>query len=185
MVGAILTQNTNWLNTKRAIENLKQAGILNPHLILKRRRILPRLIRPAGYYQLKSQRLINFVRYLIQQYRGSITRMRQRPLFMLRKELLALPGIGPETADSILLYALNKRIFVIDAYTRRILSRHNLISGDEDYDQLRIRCEENLPKRISIYKELHAQLVMIGKTFCRRNDPHCSDCPIADLRGLS
>ena len=184
MVGAILTQNTSWANVKKAIINLKRAGMLNPDTILRNRKRLPSLIRPSGYYNIKAKRLKTFVRFLVKEY-GSIGKMARQETSRLREELLSIPGIGRETADSILLYALNKKVFVVDAYTRRILYRHRMIKGNESYDDLRNMVERSFNRDIEHYKEFHALLVMAGKEYCRKNDPICSDCPLADLRHLS
>ena len=184
MVGAILPQNTNWNNVERAIHNLREKGLLDPFTLKERRKILPELIRPTGYYKSKSRRLLNLVDYLIENYQGSVLRMRRKGLSKLRQELLLISGIGKETADSILLYALDKPVFVIDAYTRRILKRHGFPSDDE-YDKLRYWFESNLPPRVDLLKEFHALLVMAGKTYCRKDVPDCLSCPLADLRDLS
>jgi len=141
-VGAILTQNTNWQNVAQAIARLKAADLLSvPALWQVSPEALADQIRPAGYYLLKAQRLKNFINYLVDRYDGAMTRLALQPLELLRPELLAINGIGPETADSILLYALAKPIFVVDAYTHRIFSRHGLVAGPYAYDHLQGLCQ--------------------------------------------
>jgi endonuclease-3 related protein len=181
MVGAILTQNAAWPNVERAIANLKRNNVLDPHSL----RALPdsrlhQLLQPSGFFRVKTRRLRNYLDYFVERYDGDVTRMRKAPLPRLRSELLAVNGIGRETADSILLYALNKRIFVIDAYTRRILSRHQLAQPDDDYDDLRKMFEVNLPRSIRIYNEYHALFVRLAKTNCRVK-PQCRGCPLEPL----
>lgn len=181
-VGAILTQATSWRNAARAIGNLKSAGLLSPEALgkLRAEEIAP-LIRPAGFFNQKAQRLRAFLD-LIAEY-GGLERLFRLPGDELREALLAVPGIGPETADSIALYAAGKPTFVIDAYTRRILSRLGLISGNEPYEELRRLFEGNLPRDVSLYKEYHALLVRHGKEHCRAR-PHCKGCPLRALCDL-
>lgn len=178
MVGAILTQNTNWGNVEKAIGNLKRQGVLDPHAL---RRLAPEslaeLIRPAGYFNVKAQRLRNFLDYFVAHYGGDVDRMRERSLPALREELLAVKGIGRETADSILLYALEKPVFVIDAYTHRVLSRHFLITEDADYDEMQQLMMSSFPGDVPHYNEYHALLVRIGKDFCKPK-PQCERCPL-------
>ena len=181
MVGAILTQNAAWPNVERAIANLKQAGKLDARAILELpARKLQRLIQPSGFFRVKARRLKSFVRYFVEKYDGEITRMRRVPLTKLRPELLAVHGVGCETADSMLLYALNKPVFVIDAYTRRVLSRHNLIAPKAGYDDLRLMFERSLPRRIRLYNEYHALFVRLAKTNCRPK-PLCTGCPLESI----
>jgi endonuclease-3 related protein len=179
MVGAILTQNTNWGNVEKAIANLRRAKVLNARRMSacsgKR---LAALIRPAGYYNLKAERLREFLRFFTGQYRGSIALMRQRPTAQLRQELLAVKGIGPETADSMLLYALGKPVFVIDAYTKRFLFRHRLIEQDAGYPEAQDLFMKNLKNKVQLFNEYHALLVRLGKDFCKKNDPRCGTCPL-------
>ncbi len=178
MIGAILTQNTNWKNVERAIANLKSAGVLDPHAMLSLEpSILAELIRPAGYFRIKTGRLRSFLTYFVECYDGSVPRMAARPLDELRPELLAVKGIGPETADSILLYALKKPVFVIDAYTKRILSRHGLCSEDDGYSELQEFFMDRLCSDIPLYNEYHALIVEVGKKFCRTT-PMCEGCPL-------
>lgn len=181
MVGAILTQNTSWPNVEKAIKNLKGARLLRPHLILKHQKRIPHLIKPAGYYNLKSKRLINFMRYLAEQYQGEPASMKRVPTQALRQELLSVNGIGPETADSILLYGLGKPIFVVDAYTRRIFSRHKMINQDTDYDEIQRFFMNQVKPGKKIYNEFHALIVHLGKTHCHKNEPDCPACPLNSL----
>jgi endonuclease-3 related protein len=178
MVGAILTQNTNWGNVEKAIGNLKLRGVLDPHAMLRLApETLAELIRPAGYFNIKTQRLRNFLSYFVENYGGDVVRMRDRSLSTLREELLAVKGIGPETADSILLYALDKPSFVIDAYTHRVLSRHFLITEDADYNEMQNMMMSSFAEDAVHYNEYHALLVRIGKDFCKPK-PQCENCPL-------
>lgn len=178
IVGAILTQNTAWKNVEKAIANLRLARSLTPRKLdaLPFRR-LARLLRPAGYFRVKARRLKNFLTFFLDEFDGDIRKMRRKNLQRLREKLLGVSGIGPETADSILLYALEKPVFVVDAYTRRILCRHYLCKEDTSYEELQKLFMEHLPKSIPIYNEYHAELVNIGKDFCRKV-PRCETCPL-------
>jgi endonuclease-3 related protein len=177
-VGAILTQNTNWGNVAQAIMALKRQELLTPQALhgLPESE-LARLIRPAGYYNLKARRLKNFLDFLANDYQYSMAHMADADLERLRPALLGVKGIGPETADSILLYALDKPTFVVDAYTFRILSRHGLIPEACSYEELRQLFMEHLPPEVPIYQEYHALLVRLGKAWCRPM-PRCPDCPV-------
>ncbi len=181
IVGAILTQNTNWGNVEKAIANLKVAGVLNPEE-LHRLEIseLAQLIRPAGYYNVKAKRLKNFINWLFDEYDGQITDLDGTGTLQLRSELLTITGIGCETADSILLYALQRLVFVVDAYTARIAARHELIEPGADYEQLRELFQSNLPEDMQLFNEYHALLVRTGKQYCRPS-PKCSGCPLEKL----
>ncbi len=177
-VGAILTQNTNWSNVEKAIKNLKHAGALSAKaLYAVPPAELADCIRPTGYYNVKTARLKNFVDYLMQEYQGSMKRMAKEDPFVMRKKLLSINGIGPETADSIILYALEKPIFVIDAYTKRILSRHTILHHDESYETYQNLFHEKLRKDVPLFNEYHALLVRLAKDFCRPR-PCCSACPL-------
>ena len=181
MVGAILTQNTNWTNVEKAIANLKAADCLSPRKIdnLDTNR-LAQIIRPAGYYNIKAKRLKNYVHFFCRKFNADLALIKETPLHTLRPALLSVSGIGPETADSILLYALDKCVFVVDAYTCRILARHELIEPHIEYEQLRELFENNLPQDIRLYNEFHALLVRAGKEYCRPR-PRCADCPLESL----
>ena len=177
-VGAILTQNTAWTNVERAIENLKGARLLTPRALLEcAPATLEIAIRPSGYFRQKAERLRIFSQYLVEHYGGSMRRMAKQPLDSLRLELLALKGIGPETADDILLYACEKPVFVVDAYTRRILHRHGLAGGREGYEALRAFMETHLPLEVPLFMEYHGLVVYAGKAFCRKT-PCCQGCPL-------
>jgi len=177
--GAILTQNTNWQNVARAIENLKKAKVLDAHEI--DRMALPdlaELIRPAGYFRVKAKRLKNFARWLVKRFDGSMEAMAASSLGTLREELLSINGIGPETADSILLYAASKPTFVVDAYTHRIAVRHGWIESEAGYDELKEHFESQLPDDVRTFNEMHALLVEVGKSFCRPREARCEECPL-------
>jgi endonuclease-3 related protein len=181
-IGAILTQNTNWQNVEKAISNLKNQGSLNAEAIHSTPlQTLARLIRPAGYYNVKARRLKAFVQFLIEEFHGKIEEMASEDIPSLRKKLLQVYGIGPETADSILLYALNKPVFVVDAYTKRILSRHGLINKKASYEEIQSLFHQALEPDPFIYNEYHALIVKLGKTFCRPR-PLCRECPLRIAR---
>lgn len=181
MVGAILTQNTNWSNVKTAIEKIKKANLMHPKKLLAGKRKIPQLIKSSGFYRMKSKCLCAFLKYYVDDYNGSAKKLSAKKTNILRKELLAIRGIGLETADSILLYALGKRIFVVDTYTRRIFSRHKIITHDQPYDVIRETIEQNLPPSTKLYNEFHALLVKTGKEYCRKNDPLCDTCPLGTM----
>lgn len=178
MVGAILTQNTAWRNVEKAIQNLKREKLLSPQVLsaISPSR-LAELIRPAGYFNIKAKRVKNFIQFLMTRYKGNLKKMFRTPLRKLRRELLEVNGIGEETADSILLYAANKPSFVIDAYTRRVFSRHRYLSGKEDYASLQALFTRLLPKSVRLYNDYHAQIVEVGKDFCRKVS-RCDSCPL-------
>lgn len=178
VVGAILTQNTNWANVERAIANL-QTGSLLDWATLRDVPIeqLAETIRPAGYYNIKAKRLKNFVSWLWQEHDGDFDSLRGHPLGEVREELLGINGVGRETADSILLYALDMPTFVVDAYTARIARRHCLIDEDADYEQLKALFEENLPCDVGLFNEYHALIVATGKRHCKPK-ARCPGCPL-------
>jgi len=179
MVGAILTQNTNWTNVEKAIDNLKKNKLLTPHALYKiSHKRLARLIRSAGYYNIKAKRLKEFLQFLFKVYQGSLKKMSQVDTLTLRKNLLSVNGIGPETADSMLLYALNKPMFVVDAYTRRILLRHHLIREVDAYERIQNLFMQNLKNDVKLFNEYHALLVRLGKDFCLKRKPKCEICPL-------
>jgi endonuclease-3 related protein len=180
-IGAILTQNTAWTNVEKAIANLKREKLLAPRAILEcPLETLEAAVYPTGYYRQKALRLRTFCAHLMDHYGGSVKRMARRPLDELRVELLGIPGIGPETADDILLYACNKPVFVVDAYTQRILHRHGLIKAPMRYEALRALFESNLPEDVALYQEYHGLIVYTGKDYCRRH-PRCEACPLQPL----
>jgi endonuclease-3 related protein len=180
-VGAVLTQSTNWSNVERAIGNLKKENVLSARSIheIKTDR-LASLIKPAGYFNIKSRRLKAFIHFLMNEYRGSMKRMGNKETDTLRAELLNIHGIGYETADSILLYALDKPVFVIDAYTKRVLSRHNIIRYDESYERIQDLFHTTLKRDTELFNEYHALFVRLGKTYCRKK-PMCVGCPLEDM----
>ena len=227
IVGAYLTQNTSWTNVEKALGNLRKAHLLTTSGIRRTPQPkLEQLIRPAGYFRQKAQRLKTFVSFLDERYSGSFKRMFAQPTAKLRDELLALNGVGPETADSILLYAGNHPVFVVDAYTRRILERHGMVSGTSSYDEIRQLFEQALgespppkqsldeapaavgiqtgaaetvmaprgsshrPSRVSaadrtalvqVFNEMHGLIVGVGKTYCRKSQPQCEQCPLQEF----
>lgn len=185
MVGAILTQNTSWRNVEKAIQKLKGKGVLNPQRIhhLKKSQ-LASLIRSSGYYQVKADRLKAFVDFIFKEYDGNIRKMERERLERLREKLLKVKGIGPETADSILLYGLKKPIFVVDAYTKRILSRDGIISGKASYEEIQKLFMDHLPHKERLFNEYHALLVHLGKTLCKKI-PRCDLCPIKGIEHKS
>jgi len=179
MVGAILTQNTNWVNVERAIVNLKQEKVLSARKLYKlKHQSLARIIHPAGYYNIKARRLKEFLKFFIENYNANIKSISRVNFSKLRKDLLAVKGIGQETADSILLYALNKPIFVVDAYTKRIFSRHGYFKEEATYIEVQEFFMQNMPKKARLFNEYHALLVRLAKEFCVKNKPKCVDCPI-------
>ncbi len=185
MVGAILTQNTNWKNVERAIDNLKRAGILSlaamSELPLE---LLAEYIRPAGYYNIKAVRLQNFFTLLNEQWDGDLEFFLSQSRDTLREQLLSVKGIGPETADSMVLYAAHLPIFVVDAYTHRILTRHELIDESFDYHAIQELFMDNLEEDPRLFNEYHALIVQVGKECCKKSKPACADCPLAGLNGI-
>jgi len=182
MIGAILTQATNWHNVEQAIGRLRRAHALTPQRLLSlSREQLERGVRPAGYFQQKAKRLRVFAEWYLTQYRGRRGQMFRTPWQQLREELLALQGIGPETADSMLLYAGGQPVFVVDAYTTRILRRHRLMRARATYSEIQARVMRTWPHRASVYNEVHALLVAVGKQWCHRRVPDCTRCPLGHL----
>jgi endonuclease III related protein len=186
-VGAILTQNTSWSNVERAIVNLKAARVLEPRkLFALEEPKLAGLIRPAGYFNVKARRLHSFLRVLVEEFGGDLERLFAGQTAVVRERLLAINGVGPETADSMLLYAGGHHRFVIDAYTKRIFERHDWSGVDAGYEDLQRMCEGALDEKSSrewldYWQDYHAQLVMVGKHFCRRRQPRCAECPLKPL----
>jgi len=178
VVGAVLTQNTNWKNVEKAIGNLKRERMLDAGKIAKcDLRKLQKLVRPSGYYRQKARRLREVARWFV------MGRWKWMETGLLREELLSIKGIGEETADSMLLYAFGRPVFVIDAYTRRFCKRHGLVEA-KDYEAYREFFERNIPNEAALFNELHAQLVELGKNYCRKAKPLCSKCPLRyDLAG--
>jgi endonuclease-3 related protein len=184
VVGAILTQSIAWSNVEKAIANLKAAQALEPAALHS----LPagelaNLIRPAGYYNAKAHKIKAFVAHLHEHYQYDLNALLAKEAHALRSELLSICGIGPETADSIILYAAEQPVFVVDAYTRRLLSRLGLTSQDIDYGDLQAIFEDNLPRQISLFQEYHALIVCHGKLTCRKK-PLCETCPLLPVCGF-
>jgi endonuclease-3 related protein len=199
IVGAILTQNTAWSNVETCLCHLKGRRMLSLAALRKvpAKQLAP-LIRSSGYYNQKSAKLKNFVHYLDSRYAGSLARLGRGDLGEARSGLLSVNGIGPETADSILLYAFGRPVFVVDAYTRRILKRHGALKGNESYDEIRESFEKGISdhlhaypaeargrnrgnRRAMIFNQYHALFVNLGKDFCRSRDPRCTECPLKGM----
>jgi endonuclease III related protein len=179
ILGAILTQNTNWQNVSRAIQSLRRAGLLNLVRLRKAPRAqLQELLRPAGYYRQKTQTIRNFLAWLDQTSFGSLTTMFARPAPQLRRDLLQIKGLGEETVDAILLYAGQQPYFVADAYTRRILARHGWVQPAAGYAQVQQFLHGHLPADPKLFNEFHALLVEVGKRHCRRSEARCAGCPL-------
>lgn len=196
-VGAILVQNTSWANVERAIANLKAAQVLEPRaLFALSEGKLARLIRPAGYFNVKARRLRAFLRVLVAEFDASLAKLMTGETAVVRERLLAINGIGPETADSLLLYAGGHHSFVIDAYTKRIFERHGWgqlkvksvkrKKLEAEYDAFKALCEKALDHKrgeakLDYWQDYHAQLVMVGKHYCRPREPRCEECPLKPL----
>ena len=178
-VGAILTQNTAWRNVEKALANLTSENLLSPRAILDCGEArLEMALKPSGFFRVKARRLTSFCAFLVEGYGGSMGRLAEQPLDTLRAELLGVHGIGPETADDIILYACEQPVFVVDAYTRRILSRHGHVRPEIGYEDLRALFEKHLDKNVALYKDYHGQIVRTGNTYCRAT-PKCESCPLA------
>ncbi len=178
MIGAVLTQNTAWSNVQKAIASLQAHQLLDASRLHAARPagIAPR-IRAAGYFNVKARRLWNLIDWFGTHYQATYERLNRAPTSRLRRELLAVSGIGPETADSILLYALHRPVFVIDAYTRRMLVRHRLCRPEANYDELQRFMTRNLPADTQLFNEYHAQIVMTGKHYGKPT-ARCETCPL-------
>ncbi len=181
IVGAILTQNTNWKNVQIAIDRIKKAGLLDPiNMYDASDGVIAGLIKPAGYYNVKARRLKAFLDFLRVRYGGDLNNMFREELWTLRHKLLSVSGIGMETADSILLYAGGKPIFVVDAYTRRILERHHIVNPNSNYSEIQSLFMSNLPNLTSLFNQYHALFVEMGKRFCKTKSI-CNGCPLEHL----
>jgi len=179
MVGAVLTQNTSWGNVEKALGNLKNAGHLSVSDLLEmEQEQLAEYIRPSGYYNIKARRLKNLLQMISDKYEGELTFFFKDSLEESRENLLNVKGVGPETADAILLYAAEKPVFVIDTYTHRVFSRHQLVEEDTDYFSLQQEFMDNLPEDPVLFNEFHALIVAVAKEFCKKTKPRCSDCPL-------
>lgn len=178
IVGAILTQNTSWSNVEKAIKNLKRRRLLSAKKLSQSKASkIAYLIKSSGYYNLKAKRLLNFLGFLKSEFGGSLKKMLNSRGEPLRKSLLEVNGIGPETADSILLYAANRPFFVTDAYTKRVFSRHGLAPKNTEYEGWRRFFMSNLPKNARLYNEYHALIVRVAKEYCKKK-PECRGCPL-------
>ncbi|MFP4017599.1 MAG: endonuclease III domain-containing protein [Halanaerobiales bacterium] len=187
IIGAILTQSVSWTNVEKAIDNLKDCSNnmgrenVTPDMIRSLEiEKLAQLIRPSGYYNMKAKKLKAFVDFLFQEYQGDLDSMFSEKLEVLRLKLLEVYGVGPETADSILLYAGNYPIFVIDAYTKRIFSRMGLVKENVDYHDLQNLIMENLLQDVERYNEYHALLVELAKNTCKKTNPDCDNCVLVN-----
>jgi endonuclease-3 related protein len=181
IVGAILTQNTAWTNVEKAIRNLKRAKLLTCGKMYRVNvSTLAGKIRPAGYYNVKAKRLKSFMHFLFSRYGGSLAKASRQPLGELRHELLNVHGIGPETCDSILLYAFGRPVFVVDAYTKRVFSRHRFLKEGAVYHEVREFFMQGLPAQAPLYNEYHALIVRLAKDFCRTR-PRCGGCPLEGI----
>ncbi len=179
VVGAILTQNTAWSNVEKVMGRLRSGKLLGPAEIMKTRTArLARIIRPVGYYRIKARRLKEISRFVMSECNGKLRGLRRKDAGNIREKLLAVKGVGPETADSILVYALKKPVFVVDAYTKRIFSRHGLIRQDASYDEVQSLVHSCFPPDEKALNQFHALLVETAKRFCRKKEPLCGNCPL-------
>jgi len=178
IIGAILTQSVSWVNVEKAIQNLKEVGILEPGKLYKKdvSEIAP-LIRSTRFYHEKAQKIKNFMNFLFDEYGGCLQKMSDEDLDILRQKLLKIKGLGEETVDSILLYACNKPVFVVDAYTKRVFSRYGLIKEGAGYKEIQTFFLDNLPQDVALYNDFHAQIVNLGKNICK-SSPDCTICQI-------
>lgn len=182
IVGAILTQNTNWPNVEKAIANLRTENLLSAEAIRDvESSHLEQLLRPSGYFRQKARKLKAFVEFLQGEFGGSLEAMFLTPTAELREKLLRVFGIGPETADSILLYAGRHPVFVVDAYTKRMLVRHGLVPPDARYEEIQALFESEITRDVRVFNEFHALIVNAGKQWCRRSAANCDQCPLGPL----
>lgn len=182
MVGAVLTQNTNWANVEKAIVNLKREDLLHfTELQDVPVEQLAEYIRPSGYYNIKAQRLKNLLQMIAEKYEGEPQFLFEDGLESARENLLGVRGVGPETADSILLYAATKPVFVIDTYTHRVFSRHEIVLEENDYHTLQQEFMDNLPEDVLLFNEFHALIVAVAKEFCKKGKPRCKECPLYEV----
>lgn len=178
ILGTILTQNTSWKNVEKAFENLKSGGFISVEKLDSiSTEKLANLIRPSGYYNQKAIKIKTFISYVKKTYDGDLGQMFDEDTHQLREKLLSVKGIGPETADSILLYALKRPVFVIDAYTYRVLSRHSMIPKETSYQEMQELLMDSVPHDVQVFNEYHALLVKVGKEHCRRK-ALCEGCPL-------
>jgi endonuclease III related protein len=182
IIGAVLTQNTSWRNVERAIHNLKNAQLIHIEKIVQTDSgLLEGLLRPAGFFRVKAERLTNLLNFILTEYAGDFDRMFTEDLWFLRKKLLQVKGIGQETADCILLYGGGKPVFVVDAYTRRVLTRHGLMPNKmSSYREIQELFMNHLPGDGVLFGQFHALFVEVGKAFCRKA-PDCRACPLGQF----
>jgi endonuclease III related protein len=179
MVGAILTQNTSWSNVAKAIANLKNSGLLTFETLSRcNSEEIASYIRSSGYYNLKARRLRNLLDLVESDYHGKLDLFLAEDLAIARRKLLEVKGVGPETADSILLYACGHAIFVVDMYTHRVFSRHNLVLEESDYQSIQTVFMDHLPPDARLYNEFHALIVRVATTYCKKKNPLCEECPL-------
>ena len=182
MLGAVLTQNTAWSNVEKALSCLKAANLMDARALAQLdEQALAMHIRASGFYRLKAKRIKALLNWLCESCAYELEHLKDQDDETLRASLLAVRGIGPETADSILLYALNRPSFVVDAYTRRIFSRHGLVPEDVEYAELRDFFQDVLPRDAALFNEYHALLVRVGKEWCKKGNPQCACCPLRDF----
>lgn len=184
IIGAILTQNVSWNNASKAIDNLEAANKLDPLALYKSSpHDIAQLIKPSRFYNMKSVKIKNFMDFFYKEYDGDLTAMSGETPALLRKKLLTVKGLGQETVDSILLYACNIPVFVVDAYTRRVFLRYGILAGNPSYEEIQGYFMANLPQDVALYNDYHAQIVHLGNSICRSN-PRCGSCPIANTNKL-
>ena len=182
IIGAILTQNTAWNNVEKAIKELKTKKLLTIEAIDSiRSDSLSKIIRKTGYHRLKAKRLKNITRFIIDECQGSLSKLKKEDTLLLREKLLKVNGVGPETADAILLYALDKPIFVVDAYTKRIFLRHSVIDKKTDYNGIQELTHRCMPKEVKVFNQFHALIVETAKSYCKKTKPLCQECPLKGL----
>lgn len=182
VVGAILVQNTNWQNVEKAIVNLQDAGVLSfEALAAMPIEQLAEFIRPSGFFNVKAKRLKALLCMIEEEYSSELQNLLDDELWVAREKLLSVKGVGQETADSILLYAANQPIFVVDAYTHRVFSRHNLLDEETDYESIQETFMANLAKDVQLYNEYHALIVAVAKKYCKKTKPLCDSCPLKDI----
>jgi len=182
LVGAVLTQNTSWKNVAQAISNLRGGGLLEFSTLCEcSAEVISEYIRPSGYYNLKAQRLKNLLSMIEEEYDGDLDKLLADDWRRAREKLLGVKGVGPETADSILLYCGNHPVFVIDAYTYRVFQRHNLVAEETDYHEMQEVFVANLPEDATLYNEFHALIVKVAVTYCKKKQPICGKCPLDGL----
>ena len=182
VLGAVLTQNTSWQNAAQALKRLRQARRLSlPGLRRTSQSELESLIRPAGFFRQKALAIRHFLDYLERSHQGLLSRLLARPAEELHRDLLGLKGFGPETVDAILVYAGRRPYFVADAYTRRILARHELVPSNAGYKEVQVLLHQHLPTDHALFNEYHALLVEVGKRYCKRQAPQCEGCPLEEF----